>query len=85
MVGGPLALAKSGDRIKPDVAARRLELLVCDEELEARHKALKIPSVRNEDSCEYRKLFMTEVLQADKGCDLEFLVPESTTTVPGPQ
>ena len=38
-VGGPLALVKTGDRIKLDVANRKLELLVSDAELEKRRKA----------------------------------------------
>src|SRR5262249_27736024 len=37
-VGGPLALVKTGDRIRLDVANRKLELLVPDAELETRRK-----------------------------------------------
>ena len=40
-VGGPLALVKNGDRIRLDVAGRRLELLVSDDELAARRKQWK--------------------------------------------
>ena len=81
-LGGPLALVKTGDRIKLDVPARRLELLVSDEELEARRKLWKKPRPHKEDSRGYRKLFMNEVMQADRGCDFEFLAPPLTVKVP---
>jgi dihydroxy-acid dehydratase len=73
---------KTGDRIKLDVPARKIELLVSDEELEARRKAWKKPRARKEDGRGYRKLFMDTVTQADQGCDFDFLVPEITTKVP---
>jgi dihydroxy-acid dehydratase len=72
-VGGPLALVKNGDRIRLDVARRRLELLVSDEELAARRKQWKAPKPRKGDERGYRKLFMDTVQQADRGCDFEFL------------
>ena len=81
-LGGPLALVKTGDRIKLDVPARRLELLVSEEELEARRAAWKKPRARKEDARGYRKLFMNEVTQADRGCDFEFLIPPMEQTVP---
>src|SRR5213075_326472 len=37
--GGPLAWVRTGDRIRLDVAARELALLVADEELERRRKS----------------------------------------------
>jgi len=40
-VGGPLALVRDGDRVKIDASARRLDLLVDDDELAARRKAWK--------------------------------------------
>ena len=81
-LGGPLALVKTGDKIKLDVPARKLELLVSGEELDARRKAWKKPRARREDVRGYRKLFMETVTQADQGCDFDFLMPESTTSVP---
>ena len=81
-LGGPLGLVKTGDKIKLDVPARKIELLVSDEELEARRKAWKKPRARKEDGRGYRKLFMDTVTQADQGCDFDFLVPEITTSVP---
>ena len=73
-VGGPLALVRSGDLIRLDVPQRRLDLLVSEEELQARE------SVKNcgarydmETSRGYAKLFLDTVLQADEGCDFDFL------------
>jgi len=81
-LGGPLALVKTGDKIKLDVPARKIELLVSDEELDARRKLWKKPRARKEDARGYRKLFMETVMQADRGCDFDFLAPESTISVP---
>ena len=81
-VGGPLALVKDGDRIRLDVANRRLELLVPDAELEARRKKWKAPKSRAGDERGYRKLFLDTVQQADRGCDFEFLAPVPTARTP---
>jgi dihydroxy-acid dehydratase len=81
-VGGPLALVKNGDRIRLDVPARRLELLVADAELKARRKKWKQPAARPEDSRGYRKLFLGAVMQADRGCDFDFLSAPARTSVP---
>jgi dihydroxy-acid dehydratase len=81
-MGGPLALVKTGDRIRLDVPARKLELLVSDAELEVRRRQWKAPRPRREDVRGYRKLFLDTVTQADRGCDFDFLAPESTIRVP---
>jgi len=81
-VGGPLGLVKNGDRIRLDVPARELDVLVSDAELEQRRKAWKAPAAAKEDRRGYRKLFLNSVLQADKGCDFDFCVPETTVRVP---
>jgi dihydroxy-acid dehydratase len=81
-IGGPLALVKTGDRIRLDVAKRRLELLVSAAELTARRKKWKAPKARAGDERGYRKLFLDTVQQADRGCDFEFLTPEVTTRIP---
>jgi len=80
--GGPLALVKTGDRIRLDVPARRLELLVSDAELSARRKSWKPPRPRKDDTRGYRKLFLDTVTQADRGCDFDFLAREGTIRVP---
>jgi len=81
-MGGPLALVKNGDRIRLDVPNRELDLLVSDAELEERRKAWKAPAASKEDRRGYRKLFLESVLQADRGCDFDWCVPEATMRVP---
>ena len=73
---------KTGDRIRLDVAKRRLELLVSDAELEARRKKWKAPKARAGDERGYRKLFLDTVQQADRGCDFEFLAPPVIARTP---
>jgi dihydroxy-acid dehydratase len=72
-VGGPLALVRSGDRIRLDVDKRALELLVSEEELKRRHAAWKPPAAHVGSDRGYLKLFIDHVQQADKGCDFDFL------------
>jgi L-arabonate dehydrase len=74
-VGGPLALVRTGDRIRLDTARRRLDLLVDDAELAAR-RASWAPSPSS-DTRGYRGLYVRTVQQADHGCDLDFLVGQS--------
>ncbi len=74
-VGGPLALVRSGDSIRLDVPQRRLDLLVSEEELQARAADMSsAPHPEGETSRGYAKLFLDSVLQADQGCDFDFLV-----------
>jgi dihydroxy-acid dehydratase len=70
--GGPLALVRDGDRIRLDVPERRLELLVSDAELETRAAAVR--TARPEPARGYARLFQRHILQADEGCDFDFLV-----------
>jgi dihydroxy-acid dehydratase len=70
-IGGPLALVKSGDLITVDVPARRIHLEVDDAELAARRAAWQPPRRRYERG--YGWLFGQHVLQADQGCDFDFL------------
>jgi L-arabonate dehydrase len=70
-VGGPLAFVRDGDRIRLDVATRTLDLLVDDEELDRRRAAWTPPA--RKDARGYRRLYEDHVLQADEGCDLDFL------------
>jgi len=81
-VGGPLALVKSGDRIRLDVAGRKLELLVSSKELAARRRKWKAPKPRAGDERGYRKLFLDTVQQADRGCDFGFLTRPVVARVP---
>ena len=70
-VGGPLALVRTGDRIKLSVKDRTLDLLVDDAELAKRRAALKAPAAEGHRG--YDKLFRESVMQAPDGCDFEFL------------
>ncbi len=74
-VGGPLALVKTGDMIELDVEERRLHLDVPDEELEKRRAEWTAPQPAMDRG--YVKLYTQHVLQADGGCDFDFLVGAS--------
>jgi dihydroxy-acid dehydratase len=76
-IGGPLALVRTGDRIRLSVAKKQLELLVDDAELE-RRRALWSPSILPLDERRgYDRLYASEVNQADEGCDFALLKPVS--------
>lgn len=72
--GGPLALVRTGDRIRLDAGERRLDLLVEPAELEARATHWT-PPVHAGAERGYLKLFLDEVSQAEDGCDFGFLRP----------
>jgi dihydroxy-acid dehydratase len=72
-VGGPLALVRSGDRIRLDVGKRALELHVSEEELQRRRAAWTPPAAHPGSDRGYLKLFIDHVQQANKGCDFDFL------------
>ena len=69
-IGGPLALVQDGDMIELDVDARKLNVLVSDDEL-ARRRAEWQPA-RPHYTRGYGKLYLDHVLQADEGCDFDF-------------
>jgi len=66
--GGPLAKVRNGDHIRLSVAERRLDLLVPPDELARR--PLAPPPVPERG---YALLYRREILQADRGCDFNFL------------
>jgi dihydroxy-acid dehydratase len=70
-VGGPLALVENGDLIRLDVAARTLDLLVDEAELGRRRAAWAPPGPKDQRG--YRRLYEEHVLQANEGCDFDFL------------
>ena len=73
--GGPLSAIRDGDMIELDVPNRKLNLLVTDEELAERLNAHKnrAPDFKRG----YKWLHAQHILQADKGCDFDFLRAES--------
>jgi dihydroxy-acid dehydratase len=72
-VGGPLALVRTGDMIRLDVARRSIELLVDEAELQERQAALKPQAPPEGANRGYAWLFNEAILQADEGCDFDFL------------
>jgi len=70
-IGGPLALARTGDIIAVDVEERRLEIEVDETEL-ARRGAAFVPRPPRL-SRGYGALFARSIRQADEGCDFDFL------------
>ena len=70
-VGGALALARNGDRIRLSVKERRIDLAVPEGELQRRKAAWKPPVAPPTRG--YAKLYMDHVLQAEHGCDFDFL------------
>jgi L-arabonate dehydrase len=70
-IGGPLALVRTGDRIRLDAAARTLDVVLDDAEL-ARRRDVWTPPPRK-DLRGYRRMYQEHVLQANEGCDLDFL------------
>jgi dihydroxy-acid dehydratase len=80
--GGALALVRNGDRIRLDVAERRIELLVDEAELKRRAQSWSPPAHVAEGERGYRGLYLRSVLQADEGCDFDFLKGRSGPDLP---
>ncbi|MCW2545474.1 MAG: dihydroxy-acid dehydratase [Frankiales bacterium] len=77
-VGGPLALVRDGDEIEIDVAEGRLDLLVDHAALAGRsHQGNADPPPRG-----YGWLHHQHVMQADTGCDFDFLRDATTREIP---
>src|SRR3984893_17357427 len=72
-VGGPLALVKNGDMIRLDVSKRSIDLLVDAAELEKRRVALAPVATPEWARRGYAHLFNETILQADEGCDFDFM------------
>ena len=70
-IGGPLALVKTGDMISVDVPARRIHLEVDDAELARRRAAWTRPPPRFQRGWGW--MFSQHILQADQGCDFDYL------------
>ncbi|MGO4377211.1 IlvD/Edd family dehydratase [Pseudoduganella sp. RAF53_2] len=81
MAGGPLGVVQEGDYISLDCAGGKLNLEISDEELKARLEARAAkPSDRPQSG--YAQLYVDHVLQADEGCDFDFLVGTRGAAVP---
>ena len=70
-IGGPLALVQNGDLITVDIPARTIHLQISDAEMAARRAAWVPPPKRFERG--YGYMFSQHILQADQGCDFDYL------------
>jgi len=70
-IGGNLALVRNGDIITVDIPARSIRMEVSDEELARRRAEWRPPPPRFERG--YGHMFSKHVLQADQGCDFDYL------------
>jgi L-arabonate dehydrase len=84
MAGGPLGVVKDGDWIELDCAGGRLNLDISEAEMSARlaARAALAANAVPEMKGGYQKLYIDHVLQADEGCDFDFLVGSRGSKVP---
>jgi dihydroxy-acid dehydratase len=82
-VGGPLALVRTGDTIRVDARAGRLEMEVPEAELDARRARWSPPKPKFGRG--YGWAYSRHVLQADQGCDFDFLETGFGAAVPEPE
>jgi dihydroxy-acid dehydratase len=78
---GPLAYIKTGDVISLDVENRTLNVEISDEELKSRKPSQEMLDSLAKPDRGWQKLYVDHVLQADTGCDLDFLVGSSGSQV----
>jgi len=79
--GGPLGRVRSGDIIILDVAGRRLDVDVPEEEFAAREPALATVRAFAAPRRGWERLYVDTVGQANTGADLDFLVGSSGDAV----
>jgi L-arabonate dehydrase len=80
MAGGPLGAVKDGDWIELDCFNNKLQLEISAEELKARLAARA--AQQEPPKSGYQQLYIDHVLQADEGCDFDFLVGCRGSAVP---
>ncbi|MDF2371522.1 MAG: dihydroxy-acid dehydratase [Rhizobiaceae bacterium] len=76
-VGGPLALVRTGDRIRLSAANKSIDLLVDESEMTRRRAGL-VPTAPIAERG-YSKLYRQAILPASKGCDFDFLTKTKTS------
>ncbi len=79
-IGGPLALLRTGDRVRLDVAAGELDALVEEAEWQRRRAEWRPPASPYQRS--YAALYQAHVGQAPRGCDFDFLAGRAPTPEP---
>lgn len=82
-IGGPLALVRTGDIICVDAQKGRLELEVSEAELAERRSNWTLPAAKFGRG--YGWAYATHVLQADLGCDFDFLETGFGAATPEPE
>jgi dihydroxy-acid dehydratase len=80
-VGGPLAFVRDGDLVELNVPARSLTLRVSDEELTRRRAEWKPPELQYPRG--FGRLHALHVMQANRGCDFDFLA--GTASIEDPE
>ncbi|MBO9537383.1 IlvD/Edd family dehydratase [Herbaspirillum sp.] len=82
--GGPLGIVQDGDFIELDAYAGKLQLDISDEEMARRQaeRAAKLAAQQPAMAGGYQSLYVDRVLQADQGCDFDFLVGCRGAAVP---
>ena len=73
-VGGPLAAVRNGDQIRLSVSEKRIDLLVDPAEIARRLAGFAPPPAPKRG---YKALYRSTVLQAEGGCDFDFLTQAS--------
>ncbi len=81
MAGGPLGVVHDGDWIELDCANGRLDLDIGEAELQER-MAARAENKAPGPVSGYQKLYIDHVLQADQGCDFDFLLGSRGSAVP---
>ena len=79
-IGGPFALVRTGDMIELDVAARQLNMLVSEDELQRRRAEWRPKPLPPRG---YGRMFAAHIQQAHQGCDFDFLL--GTEPLPEPE
>jgi dihydroxy-acid dehydratase len=78
--GGVFSVIMTGDTIRLDIPNREIQLLVPEEEISMRLKKWRPGDARHLRG--YPLLYEREILQADEGCDFDFLKPGSKAALP---
>ena len=81
-VGGPLALVRTGDRVRVNVPNRTIDMLVSEDELASRRVEWRAPEPKATRG--YDWIFARHIQQADKGCDFDYLETGFGRTAPEP-
>jgi dihydroxy-acid dehydratase len=79
-VGGPLAAVRNGDRIRLSIADKRIDLLVDAAEVARRLADFSPPPIPRRG---YKALYRRTVLQAERGCDFDFLAADDVPKASG--